>query len=201
MHLFLRHVSLLLLIVSSEFAADLHTTRPVTIVLDFRGPYSHRSLQEMKQEVQGLVKDAGVRLEWKTRNDAIGDDNGDLIVVRFNGKCIMEPVGYLYDERGVLAYTHTVYGNVLPFSEVSCNQVTASLRSAMFGGDYAEADRLLGRALGRVVTHELVHVLANTREHAHEGVYKEALSGKQLIKGSLTLSESDVKRIQSDRRR
>jgi hypothetical protein len=201
MYLLLRHVVLAAMLASCAAAADSHSVRPVTVVLDFRGPYSARSLAEMKQEMQGLVKDAGVRLDWKTRDEAVGDENGDLIVVRFSGKCIMEPIGYLYDERGTLAYTHTADGNVLPFSEVSCDQVTASLRSAMFGGDYAEADRLLGRALGRVVTHELVHVLTNSGEHAHDGVYKPALSGKQLITRTLPLSDQDVKRIQSDRRR
>jgi hypothetical protein len=200
MHFCPRHV-LLLAVLALPLAAENSGIHPVTVVLNFKGPYSARSLAEMKQEMQGLVKDAGVRLDWKTIPEAAGDDDAEMIVVQFNGTCILQPVGYLYDERGPLAYTYSSDGKFLPFSEVSCDKVTASIRSAMFGGDFAHADLLLGRALGRVVAHELIHVLSNSGAHGRDGVYGEALNGKQLITNTLPLSPEDLQRIQVDRRR
>ena len=32
----------------------------------------------------------------------------NLVLVKFKGKCVVEPVGYLYDERGPLATTYTL---------------------------------------------------------------------------------------------
>jgi hypothetical protein len=177
----------------------------LTIVYDFQGPHSSRSISEMQQEVAGILSDSGLKLEWRAldRTSATTDagDNENLVVVHFNGRCILEPVPILYDERGPLAFTHTSDGAVLPFSEVACDQVTASMRSAMFGGDYAQADQLLGRALGRVVAHELVHMLTKSHDHGREGVAKAALSGTQLIEPRLPLSASDLERLRNEHRR
>lgn len=157
----------------------------VTVVLDFDGPYSDRSIGEMKREAEGILKDTGTKLEWRTRSQAAGQDFPNLVLVKFKGKCMLEPVGYLYDERGPLAFTHSADGNLQPFSEVECDKVTTSVRGAMFGGDYAQADLLLGRALGRVLAHELIHILRNSRKHDREGVEKESLSGMELIAPNL----------------
>jgi hypothetical protein len=200
MYLNLRRVGLLLAL-ALPLAAEPLPSQKITVVLDFRGPYSADSVSAMKQEMQDLVKDAGVQLEWKTLDQASGEEYGDMVVVQFNGKCILKPVPYLYyDERGPLASTYSSDGKVLPFSEVSCEKVGASVQAALLSGDYARADFLLGRALGRVVAHELVHVLTNSGAHSREGVYSESLSGKQLISNSLSLSQEELKRIQADRR-
>ncbi len=170
------------------------------IVLDFQGPHSEKSVSQMKKELEGIMKGSGLSFDWKTREEAVNVNADDLVVVRFKGKCIWEPVGYLYDERGVLAFMHTTEGSVLPFSEVECDKVAASIRSAMFGGDYAQGDVLLGKALGRVLAHELVHILTHSGKHGNEGVQKAALSGNQLISRDLPLSSEDLKRLQSELR-
>ena len=65
----------------------------------------------------------------------------------------------------------------------------------MHGGDYAVGDKLMGRAVGRVLAHELVHILSNSKQHGKEGVAKTALSPTNLIAESLKLDEADVLRI------
>jgi len=157
----------------------------LTVVLDFEGPHTAQSLDPMKREVETAMKESGVTVDWRTRAEAGASSFDNLVLVRFKGKCVLEPVGYLYDERGPLAFTYATAGEVQPYSEVSCDRVTAAVRSAMSGGDYANADLLLGRALGRVVAHEMLHMLAKSGAHAREGVGKAALSGKSLISPNL----------------
>jgi hypothetical protein len=171
----------------------------VTVVLDFKGPHSDRSVDVMKSELESILSDAGVSFTWSSPKEASEKTSENLVVVSFKGKCILEPIPYLYDERGPLASTFTsAEGQMLPFSEVACDTVTNSIRSAMFAGDYNKADLLLGRALGRVVAHEIVHIITKSPEHSHEGVQKPALSGSQLIADHLKLSDKDVTRIQQD---
>jgi hypothetical protein len=153
----------------------------LTVVLDFRGPHTAESLAEMKRETEHLMRPAGLKLDWRTREEAETATFDNLVVVRFKGKCVLEPVGYLYDERGPLAFTYSTSGDVQPYGEVSCDRVTAAVRSAMSGGDFARSNVLLGRALGRVVAHELVHMTAKSGAHGKSGVEKPALSGKSLI--------------------
>jgi hypothetical protein len=71
----------------------------------------------------------------------------------------------------------------------------------MTNEDYSRADLLIGRALGRVVAHELVHMLTKSGVHGTEGVEKPALSGKQLIAGVLPLSVFDIDRLKLERAR
>jgi hypothetical protein len=167
----------------------------ITIVLDFQGPRSEPSVAEMKREFAGIMKDTALRFDFRARGQASGETHTDLLVVRFTGKCVLGPVGYLYDERGPMAFTYSTDGVVQPFSEVACDKVTSAVRSAMAGGDFANADVLLGRALGRVLAHEVMHILSKSGAHGHAGVAKTALSGSQLIAPELRLEPEDVARI------
>jgi hypothetical protein len=167
----------------------------ITVVLDFDGPYSDRSVEQMKRETEDIFKTAGLHLEWHTRADAVGDAYENLVVVRFKGKCVLEPVPMLYDERGPFAFTYNSDGAVLPFSEVECDHVTASVQSAMGVDDHARPDYVMGRALGRVVAHELVHILTKSAAHARDGVARTALSGHDLIGPPLRLTREDVERL------
>jgi hypothetical protein len=167
----------------------------ITIVLDFQGPRSEQSVAEMKREFAGIMKDTAVRFDFRSRSQASQEALSDLVLVRFTGKCVLDPVGYLYDERGPMAFTYSTDGAVQPFSEVACDKVTSAVRSAMSGSDFANADVLLGRALGRVLAHEVVHMLSKSGAHGHTGVAKTALSGSQLIAPELRLEPQDVARL------
>ncbi len=167
----------------------------ITIVLDFQGPRSEQSVAEMKREFAGIMKDSTLRFDFRWRSQASEEALTDLVLVRFTGKCVLEPVGYLYDERGPMAFTYSTDGIVQPFSEVACDKVTSAVRSAMAGSDFANADVLLGRALGRVLAHEVVHMLSKSGAHGRTGVAKAALSGSQLIAPELPLEPKDVERI------
>lgn len=176
----MRPVRICALIALAVFATPA-ANRVLTVVLDFRGPHSARSLDEMKREVEAVMKTSGLSFDWRTRAEAGASSFDNLVVVRFKGKCVLEPAGYLYDERGPLAFTYSTAGDIQPYSEVACDKVTAAVRSAMSGGDFARADVLFGRALGRVVAHEMMHMLAKSDEHAHSGVGRSTLSGRTLI--------------------
>jgi hypothetical protein len=65
----------------------------------------------------------------------------------------------------------------------------------MSGGDFANADVLLGRALGRVLAHEVVHILSKSSAHGRTGVARTSLSGSQLIAPELRLGAADLERI------
>jgi hypothetical protein len=167
----------------------------VTVVIDFNGPYSDRSIAEMKREAEGIIKDSGLHLDWKSREAVGANSYPNLVLVRFKGRCVLEPDPNLYDERGPFAFTYSSDGDVLPFTEVACDHVTASVQSAISGDDFSRLDYLMGRALGRVVAHELVHILTRSGNHAREGVAQTAFSGKELIGAPLKLTRVEVEKL------
>lgn len=171
----------------------------LTVVLDFQGRYSPASVEAMKQETQAILKGAGLHLDWKSREEASQASSSDLVVVRFNGACELPPPP-LYDELGEigpLASTYQTDGEVQPFSDVACDRVGAFVRSGLHGGDFKKGDLLIGRALGRVVAHELVHMLTGAKKHSRDGVFEPGLTVEQLVAGELPLSPADIERLRS----
>lgn len=169
----------------------------LTVILDFKGPFSKASLVEMKRESGLVLQSSGVQLDWRMLGEDPYASYADLVVMTFRGTCKYEPAAPVdtADEPGPLAMTHSVNGEIQPFGEVNCDRVVNSARNAMLSVDYARADLLIGRALGRVVTHELVHMITGSAEHGLEGVERSSLSGRQLITGELSLSGFDIDRL------
>jgi hypothetical protein len=167
----------------------------LTVILAFKGPYSRASLKEMERESGLVLRSSGVRLDWRMLGETPHASYNDLVVMTFKGVCKFDPALPVHDEPGALAMTDSVDGKILPFGEVNCDRVVSSARTAMSRHDYFRADLLIGRALGRVVTHELVHMLTRSGEHGAEGVEKPTLSGRQLIAERLRLSAFDIARL------
>src|ERR1035441_2853763 len=79
----------------------------ITIVLDFQGPRSEQSVAEMKREFAGIMKDTAVRFDFRSRSQASQEALSDLVLVRFTGKYMLDPLAYLSDERGPMAFINS----------------------------------------------------------------------------------------------
>ena len=136
-------------------------------------------LNHMKRELATLMKTAGYRVQW-------GDESADsvLAVVELNGTCTM-PAGFDAasgsDTGASLATTNVTDGQVLPFSAVNCAALTRSLAPALLKDAGTQRDFLYGRALARVVAHELYHILMRTTEHARSGIARSCFSTEDLL--------------------
>lgn len=177
--------------------------KPVTVILDLHDVrYSEGSLSAMKTEAQRILSRAGVSLDWRKKDD-LGEypQFGEVVIFRFTGRCVMDPIATLFDERGPLAATATSDDDVLPFGVVHCDRVKASLRRTFTGNDYARGNELLGTALGRVMAHEMYHMFAGEKGHAARGVAREALTADQLVRGEIGLDSraaAEIRERQED---
>jgi hypothetical protein len=185
------------LALATAATAASHIPSGLTVILDFRGAHSDSSILEMERESGSILETTGLKLDWRSRDEAPKSAYPNLVVMTFNGTCKFESAPQAYYETGPLASTKTTNHVIQSFGQVDCDHVVGTARSAMFGADYAHADLLVGRALGRVVAHEIVHMLTQSAEHGRDGVFEAALSGKQLIAPSLPLSAMDVDRLMS----
>ena len=171
--------------------------KEVTVVMQFSEGFSPQALQEMQAEADRIVQKAGVRLAFRHRHEASQDSLSELIFFKMTGRCEMDAFPALLDERGPLAFTFTTDGRILPFGEVKCDRLRESIKAVMSGGDYSQGNQLLGRAMGRVLAHELYHIIARTKGHGKGGVAKESLSAHQLIADKLDLADHDCAFIRS----
>ncbi len=150
----------------------------------------------MRKELTKVFKPTNLIIDVRLRQDMKPQETfNDVVLVKLKGTCKMQNFAPLMDERGPFAWTHTVDGKILPFSEVACDHVRRSIQQAMMGGEIGDQDRLLGRALARVMAHEIVHMVGQCADHSHAGVFRHALSGRQLIADKLELDPQDIARL------
>ncbi len=167
----------------------------VTAVVMPEGRYSRVAVGEMGREAARILQKSGVSLSWDLRQPA-QEVNGLLVVVKLVGGCDMDapPAS---PKSGPLGWSHEVNGVVLPFSDLACDNIRASVQNARLAGSQVRGNFLLGRAMGRVLAHELYHIVADTAGHGENGVTQAALSARELTSGQLELWPSDVEAIQS----
>ncbi len=154
----------------------------VTLILQFDGRHSELSIDEMKRELENIMRGSGTELSWRNAEDISSSESfPSVVVVTFHGSCEMRPFAPpLPIEDAPLGYSHISNGEILPFADVECDRIRSELRSghgAIGPGD----DRMLGRALGRVLAHELHHIIDHTCTHEHSGLFRKSLSPQDLI--------------------
>lgn len=127
----------------------------------------------MRAEVQRLLTPAGIEIVWKNSEDRkAGEDFEMLAVGVFDGSCSAAPAST--DTVSSLADTSVSNGRILPFFHVDCARVVRML------GAPAEP-AAVGRALARVIAHELYHIVAQTADHHDTGVAKAVFSARDLV--------------------
>jgi hypothetical protein len=171
----------------------------VTVILIFKGAYSPSAILEMENESARILDAAHFRIGWHVGSETSGETFRDLAVIKFSGSCRFDTgPAPIRSGFGVYGKARVVDGVVQPFGEIDCDRVVGAVRSALTGGDYARADMLVGRVLGRVIAHELLHIITRSVQHSQEGVNKSSLSVKELTGSSLRLGPEDADRLLAD---
>jgi hypothetical protein len=184
----------LLFAASLMFAAP--PGQPVTVVLDFDQPHSEQSLSVMEKEVATLMKDTGVTFDWRMQRDLPPEASfGDVLVFRMKGTCAMEVVPMPIDERGPLGMAFVSDGEVLSFGAVECDRVRRAVNRVIPSHRKESQDSLFGRAMGRVVAHEIYHMLAGKERHTGSGVTRSALTADELTVNQINLDESAIEAV------
>ena len=159
------------------------------------GPLSY-----MKGELASLMRSAGYRLEWRDEKGAGRTSTAvELVVLELRGVCGASSDG-LSDKSPIenlasLAATAVSDGEILPFSWVNCDTLTRMLAPALRGQGAAQRDFLYGRAVARLLAHELYHIILNTPEHGRDGVAKECFAVSDLLTGHFEFEQTVLARF------
>jgi hypothetical protein len=198
---YVRSACILIFCAAPILAGQLSTPLPapistqVTAVVFPDKRYSPVALREMGREAGRILIKSGVSLHWHLGEPAQAI-NGLLVVVKLIGGCDMDLPAAL-PHPGALGWTHEADGVVLPFSDLACDNIRGSVHSAQLTGGQLRGNALLGRAMGRVLAHELYHVVANTVDHGEHGIAQPGLSARELTSGQMEFGPLAVEAIQS----
>lgn len=160
----------------------------VTIVLSAPGNASQLSLAVLEREL-AAIPDLNLDVSWlRSENLATGMDLDRPVQVRLAGRCDLAGAPAKGSRQpGPYAWAHVSDGRVLPFIDVDCDRIRNALFSTMWGEDFQHRDFLLGRALARIVAHELHHVVHSEMHHSEEGLAQPRLTAASLIRGDARL--------------
>ena len=190
-----RCVAATLLFALSVFGAE---KRPIMLLMQFEQDHSEASIAAMKREFAAIMKAAGLSFDYKLRSELSDfDAPPEIVLVKFKGQCRMKLLPELFDERGPFATTQMLDGQMQPFSEVACDRVRVSVRSSMTGEQLKDGDTVLGRALGRVLAHEVYHILSKSPHHGTGGVARKALTSIELTADRLQFDPKDIEKMYS----
>jgi hypothetical protein len=170
----------------------------ITVVLNFKQPQSKRVVEEMKRQTEEILAGSGVHLDWRLRSEVGSESFPELVLVTFEGNCLVDRHTQRTIIPGPLASTHVSGDQVQPFADVFCDNVAALTRAAIATGEFGNADPTMGRALGKVLAHELMHMITRSAAHGTSGIAKPALTGRQLVDQQTSMESDDLDRIREE---
>jgi hypothetical protein len=164
-------------------------TRTLAVYSESARDLGTDTLSTMRAEVQRLLAPAGLNVIWKqTSARRSGEDFELVVVASFQGTC---STGNEKVQRAAasLADTSISDGRILPFFRVDCGRLIQLLGERQDASD-------VGRALGRVIAHEIYHIVANTTEHHDTGVAKATFSTRDLTNPRFEFDAWSLARMQ-----
>jgi hypothetical protein len=153
----------------------------LTVHLSSTQPIPETVLEAMKAEVDRLISPADLTLAWRS-GATRGESFQRLVAGRFLGSCVAEPT-YAVGQGDLrrLAHTAVTDGRIQPFASVDCHALRKVLSNRLASGTPAQRDELMGMAMGRVLAHELYHILVGTRDHSANGAAKACFGAADLM--------------------
>ena len=156
---------------------------PIALYTQFQQLRSLPVEAAVHDEVDSIMAPIGLIFEWRALPQTNANEvSVELAVVTFKGHCDtanLLPVRSV--AGGALGWTHVSDGIILPFSDVDCDQLRAFLQRDLLTLPASERDEAFGRAIGRVLAHELYHIFANTSKHGSCGIGKPAFTAQELL--------------------
>jgi hypothetical protein len=124
-------------------------------------------------EVRGIFGPAGVDVEWRVMGDGEETREGEIAII-------------LLEQAPPGAFAPGVMGAVNQYSQARGAWVFLSTVERLVGG---KARSLLAQAVGRVVAHEVVHVVAPALRHTSEGLMQAAWHRDVAVRPGMGLDD------------
>lgn len=165
----------------------------LAVIIDADTPLAADTRMELVRELGELLAPAGVRVD--VQDSAPVNWLGTSVAVAYvtlHGVCPVEVARFSMPALGALGWVARIDGVVQPFIHVDAGAAAAHIGPLFVRGQEALARMLLGRALARVIMHELLHWLTQSAEHGEGPLFQPAVSASTLIAAGVGLVESEV---------
>lgn len=152
----------------------------------------------LRDELTSIMAPIGLSFEWRPLEGVRGNEVAvELAVLTFKGRCDVSSPTAHSSQPGALGWTHVSDGTILPFSDIDCDRIRSFIQKDILALPQVQREDTFGRALARVVAHELYHIFAKTSRHGSCGVGKAAYSVRELLSDEFQFEEREFRALRS----
>jgi hypothetical protein len=150
----------------------------------------------MQSQVSKIFDPARLSMAWRQLDGHGGEVDSELVVVRFRGACTAD--GWRSASARAanggysLANSKTSNGQVPPFAEMDCGALRSYLGRNLRGGRFADPAAALGKAMDRVLSHEIYHILMASTSHGQSGVARARHSRNELTAATFAFGKAET---------
>jgi hypothetical protein len=173
---------------------------PITLYSEFEQGAPEAVRAGLVDELAQIMSPLGLHFDWHDLRETgeIGA-SVELAVITFKGRCNVAGLLPRSVSPGALGWTHISDGAILPFSDVDCNRIRLFLQQGLLAVPAAHREEAFGRALARVLAHELYHIFADTTRHGSCGVGKEAYTVRDLLSVDFRFEAKESKALKNSK--
>ena len=162
--------------------------QPGSVAVYFQGapPNSGVALDSLKTELTSLLNGATYKIQWGDSKQPVVT-GGTLVVVEFRGAClpaslpVPDATSFEKSSGSSLASSQVMSERILPFISLDCRALNDLLGVPIAQLPAGQRDLVYGRAMARLLAHELYHFLTQTTHHSKSGIAKAAVSATDLL--------------------
>jgi hypothetical protein len=171
---------------------------PVALYTSFLHSPSRAVEGILQDEVESIMAPMGMHFEWRSLASSRGTEvAAELAVITFKGRCDIAGLLPHSEAPGALGWTHVSDGVILPFSDIDCDRIRTFVQRDLLLLKAEDREEAFGRAVGRVLAHELYHIFAHTAHHASEGVAKSSYTVQELLCDEFQFDEHETLALRS----
>jgi len=174
----------------------------ITLYTQFQQDPPKVMLEAIQAELESIMSPMGLHFLWRSLSAASGSEvSVELAVVHFKGNCDVTSHEPHNPGLGALGRTYVSDGSILPFGDVDCDRIGSFVQQGLMALDRDGREGAFGRAVGRVLAHEIYHIFANTVRHGSAGVGKAAYTVRELLCDCFQFEERESQALRTSKAR
>lgn len=171
-------------------------TEPVALYTSFQEEMPAAAVKAMRKELDWISAPIGLKVAWRRFSDpTVYPPVVRLAVVHFKGRCDTEDLTIYREYAWKLGWTHSVDGRVIPYTDIFCDAIRAYIAPLLQWSGRKQRDAIFGRAVGRVLAHELYHIFAETRRHSSNGLARAYCTPEELVSDNFHFASKELHKL------
>ena len=149
--------------------------------------------EALLQELRRIFLAAGLEPEWHRMPGMIEITSvWEPVSIYLHGDCRLRGAQSDIKYDGGLAYVERTDGELRPHIHVDCGKIAAFMHQGITSFNLQRADLTMGRAMARIIAHELFHYLTKNPDHGDSELFASAVDCQVLLKAHADFLAKEV---------